>query len=223
MIQSGVGMTSARTRERLVLRLAEKGISNVRVLDRFRAIPRHIFIEEALNSRAYEDTALPIGAGQTISQPLIVASKVQELLKGKTLDFKYKKILEIGSGCGFQSAILSGIAEHVYGVERIYSLVKKSSNLIRKLGIRNVSIIHADGNNGYLNSAPFDAIILSAAIEEAPIKLLETQLASNGVFIGPIGKTTQILTKIIKKRSKMYQEELEAVNFVPFLPGVIHD
>jgi protein-L-isoaspartate(D-aspartate) O-methyltransferase len=95
--------------------------------------------------------------------------------------------------------------------------------LIRKLGIRNVSIIHADGNNGYLNSAPFDAIILSAAIEEAPINLLDTQLASNGVFIGPIGKTTQVLTKIIKKRSKLYQEELEAVNFVPFLPGVIHD
>lgn len=218
--KQGIGMTSLRTRERMVARLSDQGITDIRVLEGFRLIPRHIFIDEALSSRAYEDTALPIGSGQTISQPYIVAKKIQNLISSLPQGNNFKNILEIGSGCGYQSSLLSMFAERVYGLERIYTLVKKSSATLRKLKISNVSIIHADGSSGYSKGAPYDAIIISAALAEVPDVIFE-QLKKGGQLIAPVGENEQRLIRFTKKIKTIEKEDIGSVHFVPFLKGVV--
>ena len=212
-------MTSQRTRERLVSRLADQGIYDLRVLDGFKNIPRHIFIDEALASRAYEDNALPIGSGQTISQPFTVANKIQSLISALPQGKVFKNILEIGSGCGYQSSLLSSFAERVYAIERIYDLVKKSSANMRTLRITNVSIIHADGSDGYGKGSPYDAIIISAALKEVPLLVFD-QLNTGGVLIAPIGDVNQRLIKFKKNIKTIEKEDLGPANFVSFLKGI---
>jgi protein-L-isoaspartate(D-aspartate) O-methyltransferase len=212
----GIGMTSLRTRERMIKRLAEQGITNKRVLEVMRDTPRHIFMDEALSSRAYEDTALPIGYNQTISQPYIVARMTEELLDSPR---NLKKVLEIGTGCGYQAAILAQLVGHVYSVERILSLQKKAKLHIGELAFRNISYLHGDGHLGWSNYAPFDGILVSAAPAEIPVMLLE-QLSIGGVMIIPTGSSgMQVLQKIIRTPSGYEKENLEAVTFVPFLSG----
>src|SRR5579871_1094833 len=166
---SGIGMTSARTRERLVQRLREQGIANLSVLDRIRNVPRHIFVDEALSSRAYEDTALPIGFGQTISQPYIVARMTEALLEGGPLD----KVLEIGTGCGYQTAVLAPLVGRVFTIERIEGLQQRARQRLRELGIRNVRFRHGDGAQGWKTQAPFDGVIVAAAPLAIPETLVE--------------------------------------------------
>lgn len=212
----GIGMTSLRTRERMIKRLAEQGITNKRVLEVMRDTPRHIFMDEALSSRAYEDTALPIGYNQTISQPYIVARMTEELLDSPR---NLKKVLEIGTGCGYQAAILAQLVGHVYSVERILSLQKKAKLHIGELAFRNISYLHGDGHLGWSNYAPFDGILVSAAPAEIPVMLLK-QLSIGGVMIIPTGSSgMQVLQKIIRTPSGYEKENLEAVTFVPFLSG----
>jgi protein-L-isoaspartate(D-aspartate) O-methyltransferase len=211
----GIGMTSRRTRERMVHRLEEQGISSNKILDAMRNTPRHIFVDEALSSRAYEDTALPIGFNQTISQPYIVA-KMTELL----LEFgRLKKILEIGTGCGYQTAILAQLVDHVYTVERILPLQKKAKNHLWDLKLKNISYLHSDGGWGWPDHAPYDGILVAAAPSEIPEMLLE-QMAVGGVMLIPIGKGgKQELQRVIRTHEGFEIEELEPVTFVPFLSG----
>ena len=169
---SGIGMTSARTRERLVARLREQGIGDSQVLDRIRSVPRHLFVDEALASRAYEDTALPIGHGQTISQPYIVARMTEALIEGGAP----RKVLEIGTGCGYQTAVLAPLVVTLYSVERIAALQQRARKVLRDLRIRNVHMRHGDGFEGWAAYAPFDGIIVAAAAHSVPPALLE-QLA----------------------------------------------
>ena len=212
----GIGMTSLRTRERMIKRLAEQGIKNQKVLEAMRNTPRHIFMDEALSSRAYEDTALPIGYNQTISQPYIVARMTELLLAGGALS----KVLEIGTGCGYQTAVLAQLVDHVYSVERILPLQKKAKESLWDLKIKNVSYLYGDGNFGWSEHAPFDGILVSAAPPEIPEQLLE-QLSINGVMIIPVGKAggQQVLKKVIRSANGYKFEEFDPVIFVPFLPG----
>ena len=211
----GIGMTSRRTRERMVNRLIEQGIRNRKVLDVMRDTPRHIFVDEALASRAYEDNPLPIGHSQTISQPYIVARMTELLVRAGQLS----KVLEIGTGCGYQTAILAQFAEHVYSVERIQPLQKKAKEHLWNLKIKNVSFMHSDGNWGWPEYAPFDGILVSAAPPEVPEPLLE-QLAVGGIMVIPIGNPgRQELQRITRTITGYEVEEFEAVSFVPFLPG----
>lgn len=211
----GIGMTSRRTRERMVNRLIEQGIRNRKVLDVMRDMPRHIFVDEALASRAYEDNPLPIGYNQTISQPYIVARMTELLLKQGNLT----KVLEIGTGCGYQTAILAQFAEHVYTVERILPLQRKAKEHLWDLKIKNVSFIHNDGGWGWPEYAPFDGILVSAAPPEIPEPLME-QMAIGGMMVIPIGKPgSQELQRVMRTSSGYEIEEFEAVSFVPFLPG----
>jgi protein-L-isoaspartate(D-aspartate) O-methyltransferase len=219
---SGIGMTSARTRERLVQRLMEQGIVDNRVLDRIRSVPRHLFVDEALASRAYEDTALPIGFGQTISQPYVVAKMTEALLAAGTPD----KVLEIGTGCGYQSAVLAPFVKDLYSIERISSLLGKARRTLRELRLRNVHFRHDDGNNGWPGRAPFDAILLAAAPRAVPPLLLD-QLAVGGRLIAPVGPDgKQELLCFTKKMDSAKGEiridckGLGAVSFVPLLPGL---
>ena len=214
----GIGMTSQRTRERLIQRLKDQGITNQRVLDVMRTTPRHMFLDEALAQRAYEDTALPIGYSQTISQPYIVALMTQSLL---SLGPR-KKVLEIGTGCGYQTAILAQLVAKVYSVERIKPLQDKARARLRKLGLRNVRTAHSDGSFGMEEYAPYDGIICTAAPEEVPAELLE-QLAPDGILVIPVGAGgVQDLRVIIRKGDSMEFEEsiAERVRFVPLLSGV---
>src|SRR5690606_29963959 len=183
---TGIGMTSARTRERLIERLRAEGVTNAAVLERIRTVPRHIFVDEALASRAYEDTALPIGFGQTISQPYIVAVMTSALIADLPSGGKLGKVLEIGTGCGYQTAVLAPFARHIYSVERIQPLLKRARENLAALGISNVSLRHADGWQGWRSQAPFDGILVAAAPEEIPPALLE-QLADRGRLVIPIG------------------------------------
>ncbi|MBM4208443.1 MAG: protein-L-isoaspartate(D-aspartate) O-methyltransferase [Gammaproteobacteria bacterium] len=211
----GIGMTSRRTRERMVNRLIEQGIRNRKVLDVMRDLPRHIFVDEALASRAYEDNPLPIGYNQTISQPYIVARMTELLLKQGNLT----KVLEIGTGCGYQTAILAQFAEHVYTVERILPLQRKAKEHLWDLKIKNVSFIHNDGGWGWPEYAPFDGVLVSAAPPEIPEPLLE-QMAVGGMMVIPIGKPgSQELQRVTRTVNGYEIEEFEAVSFVPFLPG----
>jgi protein-L-isoaspartate(D-aspartate) O-methyltransferase len=211
----GIGMTSRRTRERMVNRLIELGIRNKKVLDAMRDTPRHIFVDEALASRAYEDSPLPIGYNQTISQPYIVARMTELLLKASPL----KKVLEIGTGCGYQTAILAQFAEHVYSVERIQPLQRKAIDHLRELKFKNVSFQHNDGGWGWPEYAPFDGILVSAAPPEIPEALLQ-QMAVGGVMVIPIGPSgRQELQRVIRTSSGYEIEDFEAVSFVPFLTG----
>ncbi|NOT12318.1 MAG: protein-L-isoaspartate(D-aspartate) O-methyltransferase [Methylococcaceae bacterium] len=211
----GIGMTSRRTRERMISRLMEQGITSNKILDVMRDTPRHIFMDEALSSRAYEDTALPIGYNQTISQPYIVA-KMTELL----LEFgRLKKVLEIGTGCGYQTAVLTQLVDYVYSVERILPLQKKAKTHLSDLKIKNVSFLHSDGGWGWPDYAPYDGILVSAAPSEIPEMLLE-QMAIGAVMLIPIGKVgNQELQRVIRTDSGYEVERLEPVSFVPFLSG----
>ena len=208
-------MTSQRTRDRMVNRLIEQGIRSNKVLDIMRSTPRHIFVDEALASRAYEDNPLPIGYNQTISQPYIVARMTELLLKAGHLS----KVLEIGTGCGYQTAILAQLVDHVYSVERILPLQKKAKNHLFDLKIKNVSYIHTDGGWGWPEYAPFDGILVSAAPPEIPVALLE-QMAINGVMVIPTGESgRQTLQQVIRSEKGYEAEEFDAVSFVPFLSG----
>ncbi|SJM96361.1 protein-L-isoaspartate(D-aspartate) O-methyltransferase [Crenothrix polyspora] len=211
----GIGMTSQRTRDRLITRLSEQGITNQKVLDVISKTPRHIFVDEALDSRAYEDTALPIGYNQTISQPYIVA-KMTELL----LEFGYlQKVLEIGTGCGYQAAILSQLVGHVYTVERILPLQRKAINNLRELKLKNISYLHSDGGSGWPDYAPFDGIIVTAAPPIIPQTLLQ-HLVIGGVMVIPVGNDiSQKLYRVVRKVDGFSIETLENVSFVPFLSG----
>ncbi len=214
---SGIGMTSARTRERLIQRLQEQGIADQRVLDRIRNVPRHLFMDEALSSRAYEDTALPIGFGQTISQPYIVARMTEALLEAGPL----KKVLEIGTGCGYQSAVLSPLVEEIYTIERIESLVGRARRTLRELKIRNVKFRHDDGRVGWPARAPYDAILLTAAPLQVPEGLFD-QLGVGGRLIAPVGPDgRQELLLFIKGEAGVQRQSLGAVSFVPLLSGMI--
>ncbi len=218
MIQSlqGIGMTSPRTRERMINRLMEQGISNNKVLDVIRNTPRHIFMDEALASRAYEDTALPIGYNQTISQPYIVAKMTELLLESSG---RLAKVLEIGTGCGYQTAILAQLADHVYSVERIAPLQKKAKDRLWDLKLKNVSYKHSDGGWGWPDYAPYDGILVAAAPPEIPEMLLQ-QMAVGGVMIIPVGKDeSQRLQRVTRIESGYEIENLEPVIFVPFLSG----
>jgi protein-L-isoaspartate(D-aspartate) O-methyltransferase len=209
-------MTSARTRERLVQRLQEQGIADARVLDRIRNVPRHLFMDEALASRAYEDTALPIGFGQTISQPYVVARMTEALLAaGPT-----PKVLEIGTGCGYQTAILSPLVHEIYTIERINALVGRARRALRELKIRNVHFRHDDGHTGWTSRAPFDGILLTAAPHTVPQALFE-QLAVGGRLIAPVGPDgRQELIRFTKGENRVQREALGAVSFVPLLSGL---
>lgn len=213
--QAGIGMTSQRTRDRMLSRLREQGIKDEVVLSAIGSIPRHIFVDEALSIRAYEDVSLPIGFGQTISQPYIVARMSELLRNGKPLE----KVLEIGTGCGFQTAVLSKLAKEVYSVERIRPLVMKARGHLRELKCINVKLAHADGNIGLADLAPFDGIMVTAAASHIPQELLN-QLAIHGRLIIPVGTDDQILYLVERKSATDYkQTKLEPVKFVPLLGG----
>src|ERR1700722_1940262 len=213
---SGIGMTSARTRERLVQRLQDQGIKDQRVLDRIRNVPRHLFVDEALATRAYEDTALPIGFGQTISQPYVVARMTEALLEAGPA----AKILEIGTGCGYQTAVLSPLVKEIYTIERISSLLGKAQRTLRELRIRNVHCRHEDGNAGWPARAPYDGILLTAAPHAVPPALFE-QLVVGGRLIAPVGPDgRQELMRYTKHETRVLKECLGAVSFVPLLSGL---
>jgi protein-L-isoaspartate(D-aspartate) O-methyltransferase len=212
---SGIGMTSARTRERLVQRLREQGIANLAVLDRIRNVPRHIFVDEALGSRAYEDTALPIGFGQTISQPYIVARMTEALLEGGPLE----NVLEIGTGCGYQTAVLAPLVERLYTIERIEPLSARARLRLKDLGIRNVRFRHGDGSLGWPAHAPYGGILAAAAPLTVPQALLK-QLADGGRLVVPVGpEGEQELMRFTRHDDKYDQRSLGAVAFVPLLGG----
>ena len=211
----GIGMTSPRTRDRMVARLREQGIADEVVLQAMVEIPRHIFVDEALSIRAYEDVSLPIGLGQTISQPYIVARMTEILRNGATLN----KVLEIGTGCGYQTAVLSKVAKEVLSVERIRPLLMKARSHLRTLKCTNVKLDHADGSHGLAEFAPFDGIMVTAAASHVPQELL-TQLAIGGRLVIPIGTSTQFLTVIERTATQYQQTKLEAVKFVPLLGGL---
>lgn len=213
----GIGMTSRRTRERMVSRLKEQGIHNPAVLKVMQSTPRHLFVEEAFASRAYEDTALPIGFNQTISQPYIVARMTELLLEKGPLD----KVLEIGTGSGYQTAILAQLANRVHSVERIYPLQQRARKLLQELHLRNVRLKHTDGGWGWDEYAPYDAILAAAAPDDIPESLL-AQMARRSIMILPVGKgRTQMLKRITRTEVGFEIEDLEPVSFVPFLPGTV--
>ena len=211
--KQGIGMTSARTRDRLVRRLKEHGIKSEAVLEQIRKVPRHLFVDEALASRAYEDTALPIGHGQTISQPYIVARMTEALLDG----FTGEKVLEIGTGCGYQTAVLSPLVNKIYSAERIPELLRKTRQRLRDLGIYNVQFRPGDGWQGWNKYGPYDGIIVAAAASEIPEKLLE-QLAPGGRLIIPIGPPrAQDLVQVTRLDDHYEQVSLGPVSFVPLV------
>ena len=213
--RAGIGMTSARTRDRLVQRLKDQGIRSRDVLEQIRNVPRHLFVDEALASRAYEDTALPIGLGQTISQPFVVARMTEALLA----DFAGESVLEIGTGCGYQTTVLSPLVKKIYTVERIPELLKKTKQRLRDLDIYNVQFRPGDGWEGWNKYAPYDDIIVTAAAPEIPEKLL-AQLAPGGRLIIPVGpQGRQELTMVIQSGDHFDQLSLGAVSFVPLVAG----
>jgi protein-L-isoaspartate(D-aspartate) O-methyltransferase len=213
---AGIGMTSARTRERLVQRLREQGINNLAVLDRIKTVPRHIFMDEAIASRAYEDTALPIGFGQTISQPYIVARMTEALLGGGPL----AKVLEVGTGCGYQTAVLAPLVGRIYSVERIEALYKRAKDRLKELGVRNVRLKHGDGIKGWKTQAPFDGILVAAAAQSIPDGLVE-QLAIGGRLLVPVGpEGQQKLIRLVRREQGIERNVLGPVAFVPLIGGI---
>ena len=210
----GIGMTSQRTRDRLINRLLEQGIKNKDVLEIMANTPRHLFVDEALSHRAYEDTALPIGFGQTISQPYIVAKMTEILLKGECKD-----VLEIGTGCGYQTLVLSQLVDRVYSVERIAPLQEKAKEKMALLRVNNVRFKHADGNWGWPEEGPFDAILSCAAPETIPMELAK-QLKIGGRLLMPVGDDEkQQLTLVTRNEDGFTKQYIEAVKFVPMLSG----
>ncbi len=213
---SGIGMTSQRTRGRLIERLRAQGIEDEVVLAAMNAVPRHIFIDEALASRAYDDVSLPLGFGQTISQPYIVARMIEILRNGMAL----KRVLEVGTGCGYQAAVLAQVAQEVYSVERVQPLYERAVGYMKELQVKNVTLRYADGNIGLPAVAPFDGIIMAAAATHVSPALLE-QLAVGGRMVLPLGAQEQFLC-LIERGTQGYREtRLEAVKFVPLLMGKV--
>ncbi len=211
----GIGMTSARTRDRLVQRLRDQGIRWDPVLNQIRNVPRHLFVDEALASRAYEDTALPIGLGQTISQPFVVARMTEALLQ----EFTGEKVLEIGTGCGYQTAVMAPLVKQIYSVERIPELLRKTRQRLRDLDIYNVQFRPGDGWEGWSKYGPYDGIIVTAAATELPQRLLE-QLAPGGRMVIPIGPAgNQELMFVARKGNTFEQVSLGLVSFVPLVHG----
>ncbi len=215
---NGIGMTSRRTRERLLGRLVEQGIVNMQVLDVIRSTPRHIFLDEALSHRAYEDVALPIGHGQTISQPYVVARMTEIASNSGRLD----SVLEIGTGCGYQTAVISKIAKKVYTIERIKPLLERAKKNLKLLGIRNVEYRHEDGSLGWEEKAPFDAIITTAAPQTIPDELYQQLSPEGGSLVIPVGgDNQQDLKHIVRSGQKIHTENLGSVRFVPLLTGQV--
>ena len=209
-------MTSQRTRERLLGRLLEQGISDMRVLDVIRSTPRHIFLDEALSHRAYEDVALPIGHNQTISQPYIVARMTEAILDSGPTD----RVLEVGTGCGYQTSVIAQLSKSVYSVERIKPLLDKAKKNLKVLKIRNVEFRHDDGSLGWINKAPFDAIIATAAPQTIPLELLQQLNPDCGRLIIPVGgENTQELKLVIRSGEEYREKTIENVRFVPLLMG----
>ena len=215
MSLQGIGMTSQRTRERLIQRLMDQGITRFEVLEAIRSVPRHLFVDEALAHRSYEDTALPIGYGQTLSQPYMVA-RMSELALAKG---RPKKVLELGSGSGYQTAILAALVDEICAIERIKPLLERARKQLRALRIRNVRLRHGDGLEGWAAEAPFDLILGAAAPEHLPTVLLE-QLAPGGRLILPVGGRTQQLMMVTATPEGFVEEVIEQVNFVPMISGV---
>ncbi len=215
----GIGMTSARTRERLIERLSNHGISDPEVLDRIRNVPRHLFIDEALASRAYEDSSLPIGKGQTISQPFVVALMTQALIVRDGKRIQLEKVLEIGTGCGYQTAVLSSFVRRIFSIERHGGLAKSARARLNELGYHNIRFRHGDGMKGWPGQAPFDGILVAAAPAEIPQILLD-QLAPGGRLVIPVGgSASQQLISITRTDSEFVREVLCDVSFVPMLGG----
>ena len=213
-------MTSQRTRERLLGRLLEQGINDMRVLDVIRSTPRHIFLDEALSHRAYEDVALPIGHNQTISQPYIVARMTEAIVNSGPTD----RVLEIGTGCGYQTAVISQLVKNVYSIERIRPLLDRARKNLRLLKIRNAEFLHRDGSRGWDEKAPFDAIIATAAPQTIPQELLRQLNREGGRLIIPVGGEDEQKLKCLTRLGEEYKEEIiESVRFVPLLVGQIQD
>jgi len=210
-------MTSARTRERLVRRLAEQGIRDERVLERIRQVPRHLFVDEALASRAYEDSALPIGHSQTISQPYIVALMTQAVVEQRASP--PAKVLEIGTGCGYQTAVIAALCGQVFTIERVGALLRTARVHLREAGVGNVRFRHGDGMEGWPGQAPFDGILAAAAPGEIPPPLL-AQLAPGGRLVIPVGRSgEQELLRVTRTEDGFEREHLCRVSFVPLLGG----
>ena len=211
---SGIGMTSQRTRLRMIERLREQGIRDEAVLAAMFDVPRHLFVDEALASRAYDDVSLPINFNQTISRPYIVARMIEVLRAGKPLG----RVLEIGTGCGYQAAVLAQVAKEVYTVERIQPLYERARRQLRDLKLRNVSVRHADGNVGLPDAAPFDGIIMACAAPALSAALRE-QLAVGGRMALPVGIQEQQLYLVERDAGGFRETKLEPVKFVPLLMG----
>jgi protein-L-isoaspartate(D-aspartate) O-methyltransferase len=212
---SGIGMTSQRTRQRMVERLRMAGIRDEVVLSAMLEVPRHLFVDEALATRAYEDVSLPIGFGQTISHPHTVARLCEIVRDGRTLG----RVLEVGTGCGYQAAVLSRFAKEVYSLERVAPLLSRARVRLREIRYRNVRVKHADGQHGLEIVAPFDAIVMAAAATRVPEALTE-QLTIGGRLVLPIGTDQQRLLVVTRTADGLQQEFLDDVNFVPLLAGV---
>ena len=212
---AGIGMTSQRRRASMVERLREQGVTDQRVLHAMGLVPRHLFIEPALAHRAYDDSALPLGFAQTISQPYVVARMIELLIAGRELG----KTLEIGAGCGYQAAVLGVLTKQVFAVERIAPLLTRARENLKQAKLTHIRLKHADGNVGLREAAPFDSIILAAAPSAIPAALLE-QLAVGGRMILPLGGVDQILCLVERSESGFTETRFDAVRFVPLLPGV---
>lgn len=213
--RSGIGMTSERTRRRLVEQVKDMGVSDLRVLRIMQDLPRHLFVDEALANRAYDNISLPIGFGQTISQPYIVGLMTQTLFNTSR-----SKILEIGTGCGYQTAILAQLCDEVVSIERILKLHRRARDLLYDLRVRNVKFRHGDGFRGLSEEAPYDGILAAAVSEDVPAELIE-QLAEGGRVVMPVGSgANQVLVVVDKTSSGIKQQEIEAVRFVPRLAGL---
>ncbi len=211
----GIGMTSMRTRSRMVERLRERGIRDEAVLAVMGSVPRHLFVDEALATRAYDDVSLPLGFGQTISAPYTVARMTEVLRGGRALD----KVLEVGTGCGYQTAVLAPLAREVYSVERIGELHARARRALREVRANNVRLRHGDGSRGIVEAAPFDGIIVTAAVTQVPPALLE-QLAPGGRMVAPVGVQEQVLHLFERTDAGVTETTLESVKFVPLIPGV---
>lgn len=215
---AGIGMTSQRTRSRLIQRLRDKGIIEESVLSVMEKLPRHIFIDEAISHRAYEDSSLPIGMGQTISQPYIVARMTELLIMSGAMH----KVLEIGTGCGYQTSVLAGVADQVFSIERIHPLQKQAIERFKLLKLTNINTRHGDGYLGWPEEEPFDAIIVTAAPDQVPQPLLD-QLAVGGRMVIPVGgqNGAQQLHLLEKDEEGISSMQVEEVKFVPLLGGTI--
>lgn len=211
----GVGMTSQRTRVRMIERLREQGVRDERVLHAMSQVPRHLFVEPALAQRAYEDTALPLGFAQTISQPYVVARMIELLIAGRELG----KTLEVGAGCGYQAAVLGTLSKQVFAVERIAPLLARARENLKQIKLSHIRLKHADGNRGLPEAAPFDTIILAAAATSVPPALL-AQLAPGGRLVMPLGGAEQVICLMENRDGDFVETRFDSVRFVPLLSGV---